>query len=121
MRVRLPSWGTTREKVIAVGAQLLTDGEPIESFLGNETMAHRNDQDRIEKTHNLPGSSSRTPGFLVLLVGSSFGLVRLPFHAQRKDPDISGESGCGFLFVAPARTAQQVEQFVTRRLKDAVR
>jgi len=30
MRVRLPSWGTTREKVIAVGAQLLTDGEPIE-------------------------------------------------------------------------------------------
>ena len=46
-------------------------------------MAHRSDQDRIEKTHNLPRFFVEHPQVSwVLLVGVLvLGLVWLPFHA----------------------------------------
>src|SRR5216684_228342 len=84
-------------------------------------MAHRSDQDRIEKTHNLPRFFVENPQVSwVLLVGvlvwGWFGYHSMP---QRKDPDIPvrvAVASCSW----PGATAQQVEQFVTRVIEDAV-
>jgi len=84
-------------------------------------MAHRSDQDRIEKTHNLPRFFVENPQVSwVLLVGvlvwGWFGYHSMP---QRKDPDIPvrvAVASCSW----PGATAQQVEQFVTRPIEDAV-
>src|SRR5258705_5437256 len=84
-------------------------------------MAHRSDQDRIEKTHNLPRFFVVHPQVSwVLLVGvlvwGWFGYHSMP---QRKDPDIPvrvAVASCSW----PGATAQQVEQFVTRPIEDAV-
>src|SRR6266478_6110496 len=84
-------------------------------------MAHRSDQDRIEKTHTLPRFFVEHPQVSwVLLVGvlvwGWFGYHSMP---QRKDPDIPvrvAVASCSW----PGATAQQVEQFVTRPIEDAV-
>src|SRR5258706_12697515 len=84
-------------------------------------MAHRSDQDRIEKSHNLPRFFVENPQVSwVLLVGvlvwGWFGYHSMP---QRKDPDIPvrvAVASCSW----PGATAQQVEQFVTRPIEDAV-
>src|SRR6266403_586924 len=84
-------------------------------------MAHRSDQDRIEKTHNLPRFFVEHPQVSwVLLVGVMvwgwFGYHSMP---QRKDPDIPvrvAVASCSW----PGATAQQAEQFVTRPIEDAV-
>src|SRR5712672_2642065 len=84
-------------------------------------MAHRSDQDRIEKTHNLARFFVENPQVSwVLLVGvlfwGWFGYHSMP---QRKDPDIPvrvAVASCSW----PGATAQQVEQFVTRPIEDAV-
>src|SRR5882724_3951069 len=86
-----------------------------------ETMAHRSDQDRIEKTHNLPRFFVEHPQVSwVLLVGvlvwGWFGYHSMP---QRKDPDIPvrvAVAACAW----PGATAQQVEQFITYRIENAV-
>src|SRR5712664_501285 len=84
-------------------------------------MAHRSDQDRIEKTHNLPRFFVEHPQVSwVLLVGvlvwGWFGYHSMP---QRKDPDIPVRVAVAFC-PWPGATAQQVEQFVTRPIEDAV-
>src|SRR6266436_2870193 len=84
-------------------------------------MAHRSDQDRIEKTRNLSRFFVENPQVSwVLLVGvlvwGLFGYHSMP---QRKDPDIPvrvAVASCSW----PGATAQQVEQFVTRPIEDAV-
>src|SRR3989441_2349097 len=84
-------------------------------------MAHRSDQDRIEKTHNVPRFFVEHPQVSwVLLVGvlvwGWFGYHSMP---QRKDPDIPvrvAVAACSW----PGATAQQVEQLVTRPIEDAV-
>src|SRR5712672_756659 len=84
-------------------------------------MAHRSDQDRIEKTTNVPRFFVENPQVSwVLLVGvlvwGWFGYHSMP---QRKDPDIPvrvAVASCSW----PGATAQQVEQFVTRPIEDAV-
>src|SRR5712664_1712956 len=83
-------------------------------------MAHRSDQDRIEKTRNIPRFFVEHPQVSwVLLVGvlvwGWFGYHSMP---QRKDPDIPvrvAVASCSW----PGATAQQVEQFVTRPIEDA--
>src|SRR5467141_2955924 len=84
-------------------------------------MAHRSDQDRIEKTHNAPRFFVEHPQVSwVLLVGvlvwGWFGYHSMP---QRKDPDIPVRVAVAF-GPWPGATAQQVEQFVTRPIEDAV-
>jgi len=84
-------------------------------------MAHRSDQDRIEKTHNVPRFFVEHPQVSwVLLVGvlvwGWFGYHSMP---QRKDPDIPvrvAVAACAW----PGATAQQVEQFITHPIEDAV-
>ena len=83
-------------------------------------MAHRSDQDRIEKTYNVPRFFVEHPQVSwVLLVGvliwGWFGYHSMP---QRKDPDIPvrvAVASCAW----PGATAQQVEQFITRPVEDA--
>src|SRR6202795_100083 len=84
-------------------------------------MAHRSDQDRIEKTRNVPRFFVENPQVSwVLLVGvlvwGWFGYHSMP---QRKDPDIPVRVAVAF-GPWPGATAQQVEQFVTRPIEDAV-
>src|SRR6476660_9333386 len=84
-------------------------------------MAHRSDQDRIEKTRNLPRFFVENPQVSwVLLVGvlvwGWFGYHSMP---QRKDPDIPVRVAVAFC-PWPGATAGQVEQFVTRPIEDAV-
>src|SRR6266567_767854 len=84
-------------------------------------MAYKNDQDRIEKTHNAPRLFVEHPQVSwVLLVGvlvwGWFGYHSMP---QRKDPDIPVRVAVAFCSW-PGATAQQVEQFVTRPIEDAV-
>src|SRR5580693_179899 len=95
---------------------------PSKSFLRvDEAMAHRSDQDRIEKTHNAPRFFVEQPQVSwVLLVGvlvwGWYGFHSMP---QRKDPDIPvrvAVAACSW----PGATAQQVEQYVTRPIEDAV-
>src|SRR5712672_3589823 len=84
-------------------------------------MAHRSDQDRIEKTTNVPRFFVENPQVSwVLLVGvlvwGWFGYHSMP---QRKDPDIPvrvAVAACSW----PGATAQQVEQYITRPIEDAV-
>ena len=84
-------------------------------------MAHRSDQDRIEKTHNLPRFFVEQPQVSwVLLVGvlvwGWYGYHSMP---QRKDPDIPvrvAVAACSW----PGATAQQVEQYITRPIENAV-
>src|SRR5580693_2758061 len=84
-------------------------------------MAFQNDQDRVEKTHNAPRFFVEHPRVSwVLLMGvliwGWFGYHSMP---QRKDPDIPvrvAVASCSW----PGATAQQVEQFVTRPIEDAV-
>src|SRR4029077_15205776 len=84
-------------------------------------MAHRSDQDRIEKTHNLSRFFvEHAQVSWVLLVGvlvwGWFGYHSMP---QRKDPDIPvrvAVAACSW----PGATAQQIEQFVTSPIEDAV-
>ncbi len=84
-------------------------------------MAYKSDQDRIEKTHNLPRFFVEHPQVSwVLLIGvliwGWFGYNSMP---QRKDPDIPVRVAVAFCSW-PGATAQQVEQFVTRPIEDAV-
>src|SRR6266481_3079506 len=84
-------------------------------------MAYKNDQDRVEKTRNLPRFFVEHPQVSwVLLVGvlvwGWFGYHSMP---QRKDPDIPVRVAVAFCPWAGA-TARQVEQFVTRPIEDAV-
>src|SRR6266705_483512 len=84
-------------------------------------MAYKSDQDRIEKTHNAPRFFVEHPQVSwVLLVGvlvwGWFGYQSMP---QRKDPDIPVRVAVAFCSW-PGATAQQVEQFVTRPIEDAV-
>src|ERR1700682_4788590 len=84
-------------------------------------MAHRSDQDRIEKTHNVPRFFVEHPQVSwVLLVGvlvwGWFGYHSMP---QRKDPDIPVRRAVAFCSW-PGTPAQQVEQFFTRPIEDAV-
>src|ERR1700681_321601 len=84
-------------------------------------MAHRSDQDRIEKTRNIPRFFVEHPQVSwVLLVGvlvwGWFGYHSMP---KRKDPDIPvrvAVASCSW----PGATAQQVEHFITRQIEDAV-
>ncbi len=84
-------------------------------------MAHRSDQDRIEKTRNVPRFFVEHPQVSwVLLVGvlvwGWFGYHSMP---QRKDPDIPvrvAVAACSW----PGATAQQVEQFITHPIEEAV-
>src|SRR5207245_229604 len=84
-------------------------------------MAHRSDKDRIEKTHNIPRFFVEHPQVSwVLLIGvlvwGWFGYRSMP---QRKDPDIPVRVAVAFC-AWPRATAQQIEQFVTRPIEDAV-
>jgi multidrug efflux pump subunit AcrB len=83
-------------------------------------MAHRSDQDRIEKTRNVPRFFVENPQVSwVLLVGvlvwGWFGYHSMP---ERKDPDIPVRVAVASCSWAGA-TAQQVEQFVTRPIEGA--
>src|SRR5882724_5842936 len=84
-------------------------------------MAYQDDQDRIEKTRNVPRFFVEHPQVSwVLLVGvlawGWFGYRSMP---QRKDPDIPVRVAVAFCSW-PGATARQVEQFVTRPIEDAV-
>ncbi len=84
-------------------------------------MAYKSDQDRIEKTHNVPRFFVKHPQVSwVLLIGvliwGWFGYQSMP---QRKDPDIPVRVAVAFC-AWPGATAQQVEQFLTRPIEDAV-
>src|SRR5258708_7915316 len=84
-------------------------------------MAHKNDQDRIEKTHNAPRFFVEHPQvswvlLMGVLVWGWFGYHSMP---QRKDPDIPVRVAVAFC-PWPGATAQQVEQFVTRPIEDTV-
>ena len=83
-------------------------------------MAHKSDQEIIERTRNLPRFVVEHPQISwVLLVGvlawGWFGYKSMP---QRKDPDIPvrvAVASCPW----PGATAQQVEQFITRPIEDS--
>src|SRR5258707_315405 len=84
-------------------------------------MTYKNDQDRIEKTHNAPRFFVEHPQvswvFLVgVLVWGWFGYHSMP---QRKDPDIPVRVAVA-ICSWPGATAQQVEQFITYPIEDAV-
>src|SRR6267143_1663023 len=84
-------------------------------------MAYKSDQDRIEKTRNLPRFFVEHPQvswvlLMGVLVWGWFGYHSMP---QRKDPDIPVRVAVAFCPWAGA-TARQVEQFVTRPIEDAV-
>src|SRR6202171_6818632 len=84
-------------------------------------MTYKSDQDRIEKTHNLPRFFVEHPQVSwVLLIGvliwGWFGYHSMP---RRRDPDIPRRVAVAFC-PWPGATAQQVEQFVTRPIEDAV-
>src|SRR5207302_5097135 len=84
-------------------------------------MAHTSDQDRLANTHNAPRFFVEHPQVSwVLLMGDLvwgwFGYHSMP---QRKDPDIPVRVAVAFCSW-PGATAQQVEQFVTRPIEDAV-
>src|SRR3954470_24391781 len=84
-------------------------------------MAHKTDHERIEQTRNVPRFFVEHPQVSwVLLVGvlvwGWFGYHSMP---QRKDPDIPVRVAVAFC-AWPGATAQQVEQFITRPIEDAV-
>ena len=81
-------------------------------------MAHENEQD-IRNSRNVPRFFVEHPHIswillLAVLVWGWFGYTSMP---QRKDPDIPvrlGVAACPW----PGATAQQVEQYITRRIED---
>src|SRR6201987_673200 len=81
-------------------------------------MAHKNQQE-IGNRHNVPRFFVEHPhiSWMLLLgvvIWGWFGYTSMP---QRKDPDISvrlGVAACPW----PGATAQQVEQYITRRIED---
>src|SRR5271165_1363231 len=82
-------------------------------------MALKSDQEIIERTHNLPRFFVEHPQISwMLLVGVlAWGWFRFRSMPQRKDPDIPVRvalASCPW----PGATAQQVEQFITRRIED---
>src|SRR5260370_5193634 len=84
-------------------------------------MKSKNDEGRIEKTHNAPRFFVEQPQdswvlLMGVLVWGWFGYHSMP---QRKDPDIPVRVAVAF-GPWPGATAQQVEQFVTRPIEDAV-
>src|SRR5712691_7903065 len=84
-------------------------------------MKYKSDQDRIEQTNNVSRFFVEHPQVSwVLLIGvlawGWFGYRSMP---QRKDPDIPVRVAVAFCSW-PGATAQQVEQFVTRPIEDAV-
>src|SRR6202795_4425720 len=84
-------------------------------------MAHKRDQDRIEKTRNAPRFFVEHPQvswvlLMGVLVWGWFGYHSMP---QRKDPDIPVRVAVAFC-AWPGATARQVEQFVARPIEDAV-
>src|ERR1700675_2583425 len=84
-------------------------------------MAHKSDQDRIEKPHNAPRFFVEHPQVSwVLLMGVLiWGWSGYHSMPQRKDPDIPVRVAVAFCSW-PGATAKQVEQFVTRPIEDAV-
>ena len=84
-------------------------------------MASKSSPDRAERTHNVSRFFVEHPQVSwVLLIGvlvwGWFGYQSMP---QRKDPDIPVRVAVAFC-AWPGATAQQVEQFVTRPIEDAV-
>src|SRR5438094_8150124 len=84
-------------------------------------MAYKNDQDRIEKTHNAPRFFVEHPQVSwVLLIGvliwGWFGYHSMP---QRTEPDIPVRVAVAFCSW-PSDKAQQFAEFVTRPSEDAV-
>src|SRR5438445_12840182 len=84
-------------------------------------MTYKSDQDRIGKSRNIPRFFVEHPQVSwVLLIGvlvwGWFGYRSMP---QRKEPAIPvrvAVASCAW----PGATAQQIEQFVTRPIEDAV-
>src|SRR5499425_3033284 len=81
-------------------------------------MAHENEQD-VQNRRNIPRFFVKHPHIswillLGVLIWGYFGYTSMP---QRKDPDIPvrlGVAACPW----PGATAQQVEQYITRRIED---
>src|SRR2546426_8826742 len=94
---------------------------PSKRFLSGLSMKYTSDRDRIEKSHNVSRFFVEHPQVSwVLLIGvlvwGWFGYRSMP---QRKDPDIPVRVAVAFC-AWPGATAQQIEQFVTRPIEDAV-
>src|SRR5215468_5782982 len=93
---------------------------PCRLSLKQTSMTSKSD-DQIEQIRNVPRFFVEHPHIswvllLCVLVWGWFGFTSMP---QRKDPDIPvrvGLASCSW----PGATAQQVEQFVTRPIEDAV-
>ena len=82
-------------------------------------MVLERDQEKTEQQHNIPRFFVEHPQISwMLLVGvlvwGWFGYTSMP---QRKDPDIPVRVGVA-ICPWPGATAQQVEQFITRRIED---
>src|SRR5438105_129820 len=84
-------------------------------------MAYKNDQDRIEKTHNAPRFFVEHPQVSWVLLTGVLVWGWLGYHSmpQRKDPDIPVRVAVAFC-AWPGATRQQAEQFVTSPIEDAV-
>src|SRR5499425_64026 len=81
-------------------------------------MAHENEQD-VQNRRNVPRFFVEHPhiSWILLLGGRLLGYLGYTSMPQRKDPDIPvrlGVAACPW----PGATAQQVEQYVTRRIED---
>src|SRR5215469_8990739 len=86
---------------------------------GSGIMAIERDQEKAEQQHNIPRFFVEHPQISwMLLVGvlvwGGFGYTSMP---QRKDPDIPVRLGVA-ICPWPGATAQEVEQFVSRRIED---
>src|SRR2546430_16446249 len=84
-------------------------------------MAYKNDQERIEKTHNAPRFFVEHPQvswmlLMGVLIWGWFGYHSMP---QRKDPDIPVRVAVAFCSW-PGATAQQFERVVIRPIEEAV-
>ena len=103
---------------MVVGAAGLKDGDPFRFFHKDmEHMAHENAQE-INSRHNVPKffvEHPKSPGCFSR--SAHLGLVRLSIHASAKGPRNSRASRRRGLS-RPGATAQQVEQFITRRIED---
>src|SRR6266480_7252550 len=84
-------------------------------------MTYKSDQERIEKTRNVPRFFVEHPQVSWLLLGGVLVWGWLGYHSmpQRKDPDIPVRVAVAFC-PWPGATARQVEQFVTRPIEDTV-
>src|SRR5258708_23567020 len=84
-------------------------------------MTSKSDQDRIEKIRSVPRFFVEHPQITWVLLGGVLVWGWFGYHSmpQRKDPDIPVRVAVAFC-PWPGATAQQVEQFVTRPIEDAV-